>query len=317
MTDATLDLHGIIPPVSTPLTIDGEVAVDDLRNLLDFQLNAGVHGLFMLGSTSEAIGLTDAQQETVIATAIEHVAGRVPVLAGVIDFTTRRVIDRARRAAALGVDGLVSCAPFYIKPSQAEVVRHFEQIRAAIDLPVMAYDIPGAVQTKIERPTLRTLARSGAIVGMKDSSGQEANFRGVVLDNQDLPDFRIFTGSELMTDVALGFGAHGCVPGLGNVDPAGYVHLYKASRAGDAATVRAEQDRLFRLYSITKVATRPEIGHSAAAWGSFKVALKLRGIIQHAGPTAPMSPLTADEEVAIAAILEEAGLLAPAPAAIG
>jgi len=308
MTNTITHLHGIIPPVCTPLTVDGEVSVKDLTSLLTFLLDSGVHGLFMLGSTSEAIGLTDAQQELVIATAVEVAANRVPVLAGAIDFTTNRVIDRARRAASHGVDGLVVCAPFYIKPSQAEVVRHFQQIRAAVDLPIMAYDIPSAVQTKIVRSIIRTLATDGVIIGLKDSSGQEANFRGVILDNQDLPEFRIFTGSELMTDVALTAGAHGCVPGLGNVDPLGYVRLYKASQTGDVETMRAEQERLYRLFSITGVAKRPDVGWSAAAWGSFKVALKVRGVIDNADPTSPMSPLSADEHAAIGEIVKQAGL---------
>lgn len=308
MTTTITHLHGIIPPVCTPLTADGEVSVRDLKRLLTFLLDSGVHGLFMLGSTSEAIGLTDAQQEVVIATAVEVAANRVPVLAGAIDFTTNRVIDRATRAARHGIDGLVVCAPFYIKPSQVEVVRHFQLIRAAVDLPIMAYDIPSAVQTKIERPTIRTLASDSTIIGLKDSSGQEANFRGVLLDNQDLPEFRIFTGSELMTDVALTAGAHGCVPGLGNVDPAGYVRLYEASQTGDVETMRAEQERLYRLFSITGVAKRPDVGWSAAAWGSFKVALKLRGVIDNADPTSPMSPLSADQHAAIGEIVKQAGL---------
>jgi len=302
------DLKGIIPPVSTPLTPKGEVSVPDLERLLAFHLASGVHGLFMLGSTSESIGLTDAQQVTVIETAVRVAEGRVPVLAGAIDFTTNRVIDRAKRHETLGIDGHVSLPPFYIKPSPAEIVRHFSRIAEAVSLPVMAYDLPGAVQTKIDRESLRTLAKAGAIVGLKDSSGQEANFRGVLLDNADLPNFRVFTGSELMTDVALALGAHGCVPGLGNVDPAGYVRLYDASVAGDAATVRTEQDRLYRLFSITRVIQRPEVGWSAAAWGSFKVALTLRGVIGCADTTAPMSTFTEEEVERVAALLKEAGL---------
>ena len=262
----------------------------------------------MLGSTSESIGLTDAQQETVIATAVRLAKGKVPVLAGAIDFTTNRVIDRAKRHEGLGVDGHVVTAPFYIKPSPAEVVHHFSLIAEAVSVPVMAYDIPSAVQTKIDRASLRTLAQAGAIVGLKDSSGQEANFRGVLLDNADLSDFRVFTGSELMVDVALSLGAHGCVPGLGNVDPVGYVRLYDAVMAGDLATGRAEQDRLYGLFSIVSVAKRPEIGHSAAAWGSFKAALVVRGVIAQATATAPMSALTEDELATIASIVKAAGL---------
>ena len=304
-----LDLKGIIPPVSTPVTDDGELAIDDLRRHVTFLLESGVHGLFLLGSTSETVGLTDAQQEEVIAIALELAKGKVPVIVGAIDFTTNRVIERARRFAVLGIDGLVVLSPFYIKPTPTEIVRHYTRIREAIDLPIVAYDIPSAIQTKLDRGSVRELAKAGTIVGLKDSSGQEANFRGVIIDNADLPDFRIFTGSELVTDAALLMGAHGCVPGLGNVDPAGYVRLYEAAIARDYATLRSEQERLYQLFDITAVAKRPEIGWSAAAWGSFKVALKLRGIIEHAAPTSPMTPFTAEEEAQVATILTRASLL--------
>ena len=305
----SLDLHGIIPPVSTPLTAGGEVAVDDLCRLLDFQIDAGVHGLFILASTSETVGLTERQQQTVLDTAMQAVRGRVPVLVGCIDFTTSRVIDRARRAQAAGADGIVACAPFYVKPDQAEIVRHFRMIRDAVDLPLMAYDIPAAVQTKIQRPTLRALAEEQVLTGLKDSSGDEANFRGVLLDNQDLPEFRVFTGSELVVDAAFMMGAHGCVPGLGNVDPHGYVRLYEAAMRGDMAEAIEEQERLYRLFAMTGAGFRPGVGWSASAWGSFKIALELRGIIGNGRTTDPMSPLDAEARAGIRAILIDAGLL--------
>jgi 4-hydroxy-tetrahydrodipicolinate synthase len=304
------ELHGIIPPVCTPFA-DGDVAVDDLRNLLHFQLESGVHGLFMLGSTSETVTLTDAQQETVISTALDVAKGKVPILAGSIDFTAQRVIERAKRAEALGVDGHVVIAPFYLKPSNDEIIRHYTMIREALDKPIIAYDIPGAVQTKLDRPTIRTLVEGGVIAGLKDSSGQDANFRGVVLDNADHPEFRIFTGSELTVDSALSWGAHGCVPGMGNVDPAGYVSLYTAFREGRLDDMRAEQERLYRLFAIARVAApRAGIGHSAVAWGSFKQALGIRGIIRHDQPVPPLSPLLESEREIIREILVVAGLVA-------
>jgi 4-hydroxy-tetrahydrodipicolinate synthase len=308
MTDTT-QLHGIIPPVCTPFSPEGHVDQADLRSLIGFLLDAGVHGLFMLGSTSETVALTDAQQETVLTTALEAVGGRVPVISGAIDFTAARVIDRAKRAEALGVDGHVVCAPFYLKPSPDEIVRHYTMIREAIAKPIIAYDIPGAVQTKLDRASIRTLVERKVIAGLKDSSGQDANFRGVILDNADHPEFRVFTGSELTVDAALGWGAHGAVPGLGNVDPAGYVAIYDAFQRGDLATVKSEQDRLYRLFSIVSVATRSAIGSSAAAWGSFKQALAIRGVIKHALPVPPMSPLTSDEQERIREILVQTGLV--------
>src|SRR5690606_1814262 len=109
----------------------------------------------------------------------------------------------------------------YITPSASEIVRHYELIHERVGLPILAYDIPSATQVKLQRPVLRELADSGAIVALKDSSGQDANFRGVVLDNRENQRFRIFTGSELTSDFAMAMGAHGIVPGLGNVDAAG------------------------------------------------------------------------------------------------
>lgn len=309
-----MTLHGVIPPVCTPLTPAGEVATDDLRRLISFLLDEGVHGLFLLGSTSEAIGLTDDQQETVMSTGLAAAAGRVPVVVGCIDFTTRRVIERGLRAKAHGADGIVACAPFYLKPDQAEITRHYTRVREAVDLPILAYDIPGAVQTKIERPTLAALAAGGVLSGLKDSSGQEANFRGVLMDTAAIPGFSVFTGSELMADVALWLGAAGIVPGMGNVDPGGYVRLYDAARAGDWETAKAEQARLYRLFDIVHAGIGPGIGLSAAAWGSFKVALKLRGVITSATPTAPMSTISPEAEEKIGALLKEAGLGAVAAA---
>ncbi|MEJ7837592.1 MAG: dihydrodipicolinate synthase family protein [Thermomicrobiales bacterium] len=304
-----LDLHGIIPPVCTPFSDDGQVDVADLKSLIGFLLDSGVHGLFMLGSTSETVALTDGQQETILSTAIETNHGRVPIIAGSIDFTAQRVIERAKRAEALGADGHVVCPPFYIKPDPEEIIRHFSMIREAINKPIIAYDIPGAIQTKLDRKTVRSLVERGLIAGLKDSSGQDANFRGVILDNADHPDFRIFTGSELIVDAALSWGAHGAVPGLGNVDPAGYVAIYDAFRRGDLATMKAEQERVFRLFAITSVAAKPGIGWSAQAWGGFKLALELRGIMKHFRPVPPMTSLTDEDRDGIRAILVETGLL--------
>ncbi|MGH2411540.1 MAG: dihydrodipicolinate synthase family protein, partial [Chloroflexota bacterium] len=244
---------GIVPPVCTPMTEAGEVDVPSLRRLIEFLIEAGVHGLFFLGSTGETAFLTTEQRATVLEVATHPVAGRVPVVAGIIDMTTARALVHARVAEREGVDGLVLTAPFYTRTSPPEIIEHFRAIRAAVDLPILAYDIPVCVHTKLTRAMLIQMARESLIVGVKDSSGDEANFRGLVLDAQTFPNFSVFTGSELLVDTALFMGANGAVPGLGNVDPEGYLRLYRAARAGDWATARQEQERLYRLFSIIEV----------------------------------------------------------------
>jgi len=302
-------LHGIVPPVCTPLTESYEVDVPSLERLITFMLDAGVHGIFLLGSTSEGAILTDEQRETVISVGVRTVAGKVPVLAGVIDTSTERVIAQARVAAKAGVDGLVVTAPFYIRPGQKEIIAHFRAVRDAIQLPILAYDIPFAVQTKLERSTLVRMAEEEIIIGVKDSSGDEANFRGLLLETRRLPNFASFTGSELMVDTALALGAKGCVPGMGNVDPAGFVRLYEAARRGDWEAAKAEQDRLYRLFAIISSGSSDRMGFTASAIGSFKTALMLRGVIATNVMSRPMARYNEDEVGRVRQILRETGLL--------
>lgn len=300
---------GIVPPVCTPFTEDNEVDVPSLERLITFLLDGGVHGLFMLGSTSEMACLTDAQRRTILDVAVRVAGGQAPVLAGVIDLTTARCIEQAQAARAAGVDGLVLTAPFYIRPSQQEVLEHFRQVHAAVDLPLFAYDLPTVIQTKLARATVAQLAREGVLAGIKDSSGDDANFRGVVLDSAATPGFATFTGSELLVDAALLIGASGSVPGLGNVDPAGFARIYAAAQAGDWAAARREQDRLYHLFAIISAATPGRMGFTAAALGGFKTALMLRGVIATNVPGRPMTRLDDDETARVRALLVEAELL--------
>ena len=300
---------GVIPPLCTPFTEDGLPDFDSLKNLIEFQLSGGVHGLFVLGSTSESVFLTSKQRETIIKTTVQTVAGRVPVVAGVLGTTTVPCIEYAEAAQRAGAAGIVLTAPFYARTSQPEILEHFRQIRAAIDLPILAYDIPVAVHVKIERPTMLTLAREGTIVSVKDSSGDEANFRGLVMDTRDLPGFTTFTGSELLVDSALMIGASGVVPGLGNVDPAGYRRLYDAAKAGDWAKAREEQERLYRLFSIVFAGDTARMGFGASAYGGFKTALVLQGVIATNVVGRPQPRFVDAEVERVRAIMVEAGLL--------
>lgn len=306
---ATFTLKGIIPPVCTPFTEQHEIDVPSLEKLLDFQLDAGVHGLFMLGSTSETATLTYSQRVTVLETAVAKAKGRVPIMAGTMDTATERVLEHARAAKAAGVDALVVTSPFYIRPSQSEIIEHFRIIKQEIGLPIVAYDIPGAVQTKLARETVLTLADEGTIIGLKDSSGDEGNFRGLIIAAKSRPNFSIFTGSELIIDGILLAGADGSVPGICNVDPHGFIKIYEAVQRGDLATAVAEQDRIYKLFSIIHCAEPGRMGPTAGALGGFKTALMLRGIIATNVPGRPMTRLNDVEIERVRKIVAEAGLL--------
>lgn len=300
---------GIVPPLCTPLTEAFEVDTQSLQRLIEFQLNAGVQGLFVLGSTGETAFLTDAQRATVLDVAVHAVAGQVPVLAGVIDMTTARTLEHARVAWKAGVDGIVMTAPFYTRISQVELVEHFRLVHNALDLPLFAYDIPVGVQTKIARETVLQMASDGLIVGVKDSSGDEANFRSLVMERENFETFLTFTGSELLVDTTLQMGASGAVPGLANVDPVGYVRLYQAAQSEDWRAARREQERLFRLFSIVAAGTPGRMGTGSSAMGGFKTALLLRGVIATNVVGRPQIRLNAEEVSKVRQALSEAQLI--------
>ena len=136
-----------------------------------------MHGLFVLGSTGEVVFHDAPTRRKILDHAVKVAAGRVPILAGVIDPTTDRVIGHGRAAAAAGVDAVVVTAPFYTRTSQPEIVDHFRYVRDAVELPVIAYDIPVCVHVKLDRATIVTLAREGSDRGLKDSSGDDGAFR--------------------------------------------------------------------------------------------------------------------------------------------
>lgn len=303
------NFRGIVPPLCTPLTEAFEIDTRSLQRLIEFQLAAGVHGLFVLGSTGETAFLTDAQRATVLDVAVHTVAGQVPVLAGVIDMTTARTLEHARSAQKAGVDGIVMTAPFYTRISQVELVEHFRLVHAVLDLPLFAYDIPVGVQTKITRETMLQMVSDGLIVGVKDSSGDEANFRALVMERENFKTFLTFTGSELLVDTALQMGASGAVPGLANVDPAGYMRLYQAAQARDWQAARGEQERLFRLFSIVASGTPGRMGPGSSAMGGFKTALLLRGVIATNVVGRPQIRLNAEEVSRVQQALSEAQLI--------
>jgi len=301
-------LHGIVPPVLTPLTKDYQVDEKSLRKVVRHLIDGGVHGLFLLGSTSECVFLNAKQRAQVISIALEEAAGKVPSVCGTMDPTTDRVIENARQAKALGVDGLVVTSQFYTRSSQNETIDHFSMIQDAVNLPILAYDIPVCTNLKLSRETIREMYDRKLICAVKDSSGDIENMRMLGLDFVNEPDFSILSGSETVVDYALLGGAHGNVPGLGNVDPAGYVRLYNAAKAGDWAAARQEQERLIRLFQIVFQGV-PHTSPNASGVGGFKTAMQLMGLIEHRHMSRPNRVLPDAAVAKVKEILIAAGLL--------
>ena len=301
-------LKGVFPPVVVPDTDDHQLDVASFERSINRMIDAGVDGLFFLGSSGEVVFSTDERRRQVIEEAVRIVDHRVTVLVGIIDTETERVLEHGRVAQELGADALVATAPFYALGGMAEVEEHFRILHAELDLPIYAYDIPVCVHTKLPWKLLAKLGAEGVIAGVKDSSGDDVSFRYLVQENEkNGHPMALLTGHEIVVDGAYLGGADGSVPGLANVEPEGYVRQWKAAQAGDWAAVKAEQDRLNEISHIFDV-TSGVTGYAGGV-GAFKCALHLMGVFDSPQMPRPVKPLEGDNVEAIRKVLIETGLL--------
>ena len=299
---------GVIPPVVVPLTQARELDVLSFERSVNRMIDAGVDGLFILGSSSEVVFSTDKRRNEIIENLVRIVDGRVPVLAGIIDTETERMIEHGKRAEQMGVDALVATCPFYALQGIDEIELSFRCLHDALDLPLFAYDIPVCVHNKLDTDMLVRLGKDGVLAGVKDSSGDDISFRYLVMGNEDAGHpMSILTGHEVVVDGAYLSGADGSVPGLANVEPWGYVRQWKAAQEGDWATVKAEQDRLARIMRITAV-TQGVQGFGAGV-GAFKTALQLLGVFETNQMPRPVHSLKGENVEAVRRVLVECGLL--------
>lgn len=305
---SNVSFSGVVPPVVTPDTPDHQLDVVSFERSINRLIEAGVDGLFFLGSSGEVVFATDERRDQIVREAVRIVDHRVPVLVGIIDTETERVLEHGRRALALGADALVATAPFYALGGPADVEEHFRILHQELDAPLFAYDIPVCVHTKLPWKMLARLGAEGVLAGVKDSSGDDVSFRYLVQENEkNGHPLTLLTGHEIVVDGALLSGADGSVPGLANVEPEGYVRMWKAAQEGNWAEVKREQDRLNEISHIFDVTTGVQ-GYGAGV-GAFKCALNLMGIFDSDQMPRPVKPLDGQNREAIKQVLIANGLL--------
>ena len=305
---SNVPFSGVVPPVVTPDTPDHQLDVVSFERSINRLIEAGVDGLFFLGSSGEVVFATDERRDQIVREAVRIVDHRVPVLVGIIDTETERVLEHGRRALALGADALVATAPFYALGGPADVEEHFRILHQELDAPLFAYDIPVCVHTKLPWKMLARLGAEGVLAGVKDSSGDDVSFRYLVQENEkNGHPLTLLTGHEIVVDGSLLSGADGSVPGLANVEPEGYVRMWKAAQEGNWAEVKREQDRLNEISHIFDVTSGVQ-GYGAGV-GAFKCALNLMGIFDSDQMPRPVKPLDGQNREAIKQVLIANGLL--------
>lgn len=292
-----MKLRGVVPPIGTPLTSGDEVDVAGLRRLAEYLVDAGVHGILSNGTMGGFAFLTDDQQLKSVATTVEAVNRRIPVIGGLGETSTVRAVRMARRIAAEGVDALSLLPPFYFHATQEHLVAYFSEIAAAVDLPLYLYDNPVMTKNHIQPATIARLQSDiPQLVGIKVSNGDYVNLQSILELMKSASDFSILTGSEFLIVVALQMGCDGFVGGLHNVCPHLAVELYDAFTRGDLLSAREKQQTLIETWQIFK---------HGAIWGAFDEALRWLGIAERATAAPYVTPLSSEEQFAVRAILEK------------
>lgn len=243
-------IKGIIPPILTPMNADESINEQELRNQVNRMVGAGVHGVFPFGTNGEAYALSFAEKERVLEIVVEETRGRVPVYAGSGCVTTGETVRLSKRAEALGADVLSVITPSFAAASQEELYAHYMEVAAAVDLPIVLYNIPARTGNALAPATVARLAKDAPnIVGAKDSSGNFDNMKQYVELTAGLDkEFSVLSGNDSLILPILLFGGRGGVAGCANVFPHTMVEIYEAWAAGDLERAKRVQDsiRIFR-----------------------------------------------------------------------
>src|SRR5262245_39696448 len=293
-----MHIHGIIPPVATPMRANEDLDIPRLKWFLDHLIASGVHGVFVLGTNSEFYALDEREKQEVIATAVAHVNRRVPVYAGTGAETTREAVRLTRMAEKEGADGVSVITPYFISPNQQEIADHYRRIAEATRLPVILYNNPstcGGLMIGVD--TVARLAEVPNILAVKDSSGDLQNTQEYV---RVVPErFSVMMGRDTLIFPALVMGARGAVPATANIAPKLLVEIYEGFRRGDLEASKRAQLRLNPLRLALTLCTPP---------GAVKAALEILGM--PLGPCrSPVAGLAPDRAARMKSALQAAGLL--------
>ena len=221
--------RGIIPALVTPLDEQGNLMEDSLRNIIDYTLEAGVHGVFVLGSTGEIYGLTDKEKQRVMEVTVEHVNGRVPVYAGAGEITTRQSIRTAQMAESVGgISALSVITPYFISPTQDELIEHYKAIANSVKTPIIMYGCDGRAHNSIMPETAYALSKEENIIGIKDSSGSSERMDKYLELTKDVEGFSVLCGIDTLIYHGLVNGTKGAIASSANIAPKISVGIYNA-----------------------------------------------------------------------------------------
>lgn len=275
-----MQLSGSITALATPFTPDGALDLPAWQRLLDLQVEAGSAGVVVAGSTGEAPALTEAEYDTLLAQAVERVAGRVPVLAGTGQSNTAKTVQATRRAAQLGADAALVVTPPYVRPTQAGLLAHYRAVADEGGLPVVLYNVPTRTGCDLLPETVGVLSLHPQIVGIKEARPEAERMDALLAFRRD--GFAVLSGDDPTALRSLLSGADGVISVASNVVPRAFARLCVLAAGGAAADATEFDQRLHALYRFLGVEPNPI---------PVKALLALNGI-GHGGLRLPLQPLS-------------------------
>ncbi len=290
-------IKGSLVAIATPMHEGGSLDFSSLRNLLDWHVEQGTDGIVVVGTTGESPTVDYDEHCELIRITSEHIAGRIPVIAGTGANSTSEAIELTHCAKAAGADAVLSVVPYYNKPTQEGLFRHFKTIAEAVDIPVILYNVPGRTVADMSNDTVLRLAEIPNIVGIKDATGNME--RGSDLIHRAPKDFALYSGDDASGLPFMLLGGHGVISVTSNVAPKLMHEMCEAAFAGNLARAREVNQQLFGLHTKLFVEANPI---------PVKWALAEMGKIEH-GMRLPLCPLSAAHHDTLRKAMKQAGVM--------
>jgi 4-hydroxy-tetrahydrodipicolinate synthase len=290
-------LRGCGTALVTPFQRNGAVDENALRRLVEWQIAEGVHFVVPCGSTGEAATMSVAEHRRVVEVTVQVVAGRVPVVAGAGSNDTARAVSLSREMKAAGATHLLHVSPMYNKPPQRGIVAHFRAIADAVELPIVAYNVPGRTASNIEAATTLELATIAGVVAVKEASANLSQIADIIRERP--PGFSVLSGDDALTLPIMALGGEGIISVVSNATPSLMAQLAEACSAGDFGGARAIHRRLQPFMAAAFVESNPiPVKAALAMMGRIENVLRL-----------PLVPLADGRTQAVRAALMAAGAL--------
>lgn len=294
-------MTGSMVAIATPMHEDGSLDYPALRSLLDWHVAEGTNAIVIVGTSGESPTVSVEEHCELIRVTVEHINGRIPVIAGTGGNSTREAIELTEFAKKVGASASLQVVPYYNKPTQDGMYAHFKTIAEQVDLPVILYNVPGRTVADLSNETTIRLAQVPGLIGIKDATGdlERGSLLLAELKSKKLNRFAVYSGDDLTALFLMLMGGHGNISVTANVAPRLMSDLCKVAIAGDAPKAREIQYQLLPVHKMMFIEANPI---------PVKWALHQMGKIQ-AGIRLPLTPLSPALREPLKQTLQHAGLL--------